>query len=196
MHFIKGTRGLVRVISDSPALRLFIYSPMSDPHPSTHHPKSASCHLKVKGINSPPLHWGSASIHSSLKNLFFALWLPLSRMPMRGSDEWATPTGIVLSCWDFVCWIMSCVLGVHMAQRSREGNFWYITGFSTISSLNNFLIPIVHSLYNAVWVFCKAILCQFFFACLQKFPFVFLCHTLSAIGAYLFLHLMPVWIFH
>lgn len=112
--FHTGNVRALRVISDSPALRLFIYSPMSDPHPSTHHLKSVACHLKVKGINSPPLHWGSASIHSSLKNLLFALWLPLSRMPMSGSDEWATPVGIVLSCWDLVCWIMSCVLGVHM----------------------------------------------------------------------------------
>lgn len=96
---------------------------------------------------------------------------------------------------DCICWIMSWV---HMdwLGTTFRGIFWCITGFSAISSLDNFLIPIVHSLYNAMQVFCKAILCQFFFACLQKFPLVFLCHPLSAISTYLFLHLMPVWIFH
>lgn len=168
---------------------------MSDPHPTTQHPKSAACHLKVKGINSPPQLWGSASIYSSLKNLPFALWLPLSQMPERGSDEWATS---VLSCWDLACWILSCILGIincpDMEHSSRKENFWYITGFSAISCFNNFLIPIVHCLYNGMWVFCKDYF--FFFACLQKFPLAFLCYPLSVIGIHLFLHLMLVWIFH
>lgn len=169
---------------------------MSDPHPTTQHPKSAACHLKVKGINSPPQLWGSASIYSSLKNLPFALWLPLSQMPERGSDEWATS---VLSCWDLACWILSCILGIincpDMEHSSRKENFWYITGFSAISCFNNFLIPIVHCLYNGMWVFCKDYF-LFFFACLQKFPLAFLCYPLSVIGIHLFLHLMLVWIFH
>ncbi len=139
---------------------------MSDPHPTTQHPKSAACHLKVKGINSPPQLWGSASIYSSLKNLPFALWLPLSQMPERGSDECATS---VLSCWDLACWILSCILGIincpDMEHSSRKENFWYITGFSAISRFNNFLILIVHCLYNGMWVFCKDYYFFFLHAC-------------------------------
>lgn len=153
--FIQGTWGLFessQTVLHSAVTYLFI------PHPSAHHPKSAACSLKVKWINSPPLFLG-VCFHTLIPEesafCFMAAFVPNANEGQRWEGR---------ASGDCVCWIMSWVLGVHMdwLGTTFRGIFWCITGFSAVSSLDNFLIPIVHSLYNAMWVFCKAILCQFF----------------------------------